>query len=140
MSRWWGDSLVKAKILISLIGLAGFGFPASVLACSIADTPEARESQARSAAEARLNADVIVIGYLSDPIAIEDKSNKENRVRIYGVVSPKKVLRGITKKTYRIFGPRHSCMVNPPRNQLIQLYLNKRKNVWDVVAYDRLSQ
>jgi hypothetical protein len=129
MSRWWGDSLVKAKILISLIGLAGFGFPASVLACSIADTPEARESQARSAAEARLN-----------PIAIEDKSNKENRVRIYGVVSPKKVLRGITKKTYRIFGPRHSCMVNPPRNQLIQLYLNKRKNVWDVVAYDRLSQ
>jgi hypothetical protein len=134
---------VKAKIMISLVGLASFGLPTSVSACSIPvtlDNPEVRESRARSAAEARLHADVVVIGYVSDPIDIEDKSKKENRVRIYAVVSPKKVLRGITKKTYHIFGPRHSCMVNPPRNQLIQLYLNKRKNVWDVVAYDRLSQ
>ncbi len=131
---------MKPEILISLAGLASFGIPTSVNACSMIATPEALESRARSTADARLHADVIVIGYLSDLMPKENKSKKEILVNIYGIIFPEKVLRGITKKTYSIFGPRHSCMINPPRNQLIQFYIKKCKNVWDVVAYDRLSK
>ena len=128
------------KTLISLAGFASFGFPTSVSACSIVDTPEAAESRANGAAQARLNADVVVIGYLSDIMPKEYKSKKENPVHVYEIVSPKKVLRGVTKKNYQITVARHSCQVHPPRNQLIQLYLNMQKSGWHVVTYDRLSQ
>jgi hypothetical protein len=142
---------MKAKILISLAGLASFCVPTFANACSIpvsqrerAATPKENEqralSKAASKAETRLHADAVVVGYLSDPIAMDYKIKKKTPVRVYEIVFPKKVLRGITKKTYSITVARTSCHVNPPRKQLIQLYLRKLENGWTVIAYDRLSK
>jgi hypothetical protein len=142
---------MKAKILISLAGLTSFCFPTFVSACSISvsqrdrvATPAENERRARreaaSEAETRLLADVVVVGYLSDPLAIDYKSSEETLGRVYEMVFSEKVLRGITEKTYSITAARHSCNVSPPRNQLIQLYLQKQKFGWAVTAYDRLSE
>jgi hypothetical protein len=143
---------VKAKILISLAGLTSFGFSTSVSACSItvpqrerAATPEENEQRARreaaSEAETRLHADVVVVGYLSEFTAIVSESKDETPVHVYGFVFPQKVLRGITEKNYSITRPRPPCQGwSAPHNQLIQLYLNKQKTGWTVVAYDKLSE